>query len=283
MTTAAARALDCASIAAAIHDAAVTDVRAFKPGNVSAASPGHDMNAQDFVTSADAAAAVIAQPGLTIGERILRAIEATREVVAFNTNLGIVLLCAPLAHAAVEPLAERSLRDRVAAGLRTMTVTDAELAYRAIRLARPGGLGHSERHDVFDAPSVSLLEAMREAAGRDRIAYQYVTDFRDVFESGVPAARTALASGYSAEWAAVAVYLVFLSRFPDSHVGRKHGLEIAREVIREAQTAATALEAAAGPQQAMPLLEDLDRRLKSRGINPGTSADMTVASLVAAA
>ncbi|MGH8678772.1 MAG: triphosphoribosyl-dephospho-CoA synthase, partial [Burkholderiales bacterium] len=129
---------------------------------------------------------------------------------------------------------------------------------------------------------VSLLEEMREASGRDRIAYQYVTDVREVFESGVPAARTALGRGYSAEWAAVAVFLVFLSRFPDSHVGRKHGPEIARELIDEAQAAAAALEAA-GPQQAMPVLDDLDRRLKNRGINPGTSADMTVASLVAAA
>jgi len=50
-------------------------------------------------------AAVIAVPGASVGRRILRAIQSTRAMVAFNTNLGIVLLCAPLAHAVWKPQA----------------------------------------------------------------------------------------------------------------------------------------------------------------------------------
>ncbi len=216
-----------------------------------------------------------------MGRRILRAIEATRAVVPFNTNLGIVLLCAPLAHAVVVASDERSLRARLRSVLAALDVNDAVQAYQAIRLAEPGGLGRAERHDVAAAPSVTLLEAMGEARERDRIAFQYVTDYRDIFDSGLPAARRSLARWGSPELAAVTVYLEFLSRFPDSHVARKHGGEIAAAVCREAGLLVQALGHASDPAQEMPALEEFDRQLKAKSINPGTSADMTVATLVA--
>jgi triphosphoribosyl-dephospho-CoA synthase len=281
MSTMETFALDPAEVAAAIRDACLTEIRAFKPGNVSLASPGHGMSARDFVASADAMAAVIAVPGASVGRRILRAIETTRAVVAFNTNLGIVLLCAPVAHAVVEASGECGLRARLKAVLAALDVNDAVLAYQAIRLAEPGGLGRAERHDVADAPSVTLLEAMREARERDLVARQFVTDFRDVFDIGLPALRSALARWRSPEWAAVAVYLEFLAHFPDSHVARKHGGQIAAAVSGEAGLLVQALGRASDPAQEMPALEAFDRQLKARSINPGTSADMTVATLVA--
>ena len=36
---------------------------------------------------------------LTVGERILSAVQATQEAVGLNTNLGIILLCAPMIQA----------------------------------------------------------------------------------------------------------------------------------------------------------------------------------------
>lgn len=274
-------ALDATEVSAFVLDACRIDVRAFKPGNVSLASPGHGMRAEDFLASAEAAATAIAQPGLMVGERILRAIEATRFVVSFNTNLGIVLLCAPLVHAAVQSSGQRQLRSRVDGVLSALTVKDAELAYRAIRLAQPGGLGRSVRHDVAAPPAVDLREAMREAAGRDRIASQYETVFADVFELGLPVVREFLARWQSREWAAVAVYLRFLSRFPDSLVARKLGDQAAASVTEEARRGAAIVESARDPREALPALEALDAELKRRSINPGTTADLTVATLVA--
>jgi len=270
-------------VADAVRAAAVIDVEAFKPGNVSVASAGHDMRAEDFIASANAFATVIAQPGLRVGERILRAIEATRRVVTFNTNLGIVLLCAPLVHAALQPMPERRLRERVRGVLAELDVTDAELTYRAIRLAQPGGLRVSARHDVSSTPTVTLLDAMDEARLRDRIAWQYVTDFEDVFGLGASVMRAGLARGRGTEWAVVSVYLAFLARFPDSHIARKYGDDFARSVVSEAQGAAEIWDGADDPAQAMPALVDLDRRLKARSINPGTSADLTVATVLVAA
>lgn len=274
-------ALEPAAVSAVIRDACITDIRAFKPGNVSIASPGHGMRADDFIASADAMAGAITAPVADVGERILRAIEATRTVVPVNTNLGIVLLCAPLAHAATARMDEPGLRARLHAVLAALDVYDAELAYRAIRVAEPGGLGRSERHDVAQPPRVTLREAMDEARERDRVAYQYVTDYRDIFETGLPALHDGLARWRSREWAAVHAYLIFLARFADSHVARKHGEEVAASVSLLARDLSQALGRASDPAREMPALEAFDRQLKARSINPGTSADMTVAALVA--
>jgi triphosphoribosyl-dephospho-CoA synthase len=269
------------TVATAVWDACVIDVRAFKPGNVSLASPGHGMLAEDFIASADAMAAAIAAPATGVGQRILRAIEATRSVVQVNTNLGIVLLCAPLAHAAAVYSGELILRERLRPVLAGLDIEDAELAYRAIRAAGPGGLGRSDRHDVTQDPRVTLLEAMNEARGRDRIASQYVTGYRDIFETGLPALQHGFSRWRNRQWAAVHAYLVFLARFADSHIARKHGDAVAASVSLQARELSQALGRSRDPAQEMPALEAFDRQLKARSINPGTSADMTVAALVA--
>ena len=269
------------AVAAVIRAACITDVRAFKPGNVSFASPGHGMRAEDFVASAQVMSVAIAAPAADVGQRILRAVEATQAVVQFNTNLGIVLLCAPLVHAAIGSSNELILCERLRPVLAGLDEYDAELTYRAIRMAKPGGLGRSDRHDVAQSPSVTLREAMGEASARDRIAHQYVTDYRDIFETGLPALEEGIARGLNREWAAVIVYLTFLARYPDSHVARKHGGEVAASVSLQARDLSQALERAGDPAQEMPELEAFDRQLKARSINPGTSADLTVATLVA--
>jgi triphosphoribosyl-dephospho-CoA synthase len=239
------------------------------------------MHADDFIASAHAMAVAIAAPVVDVGERILRAVEATRTVVSVNTNLGIVLLCAPMAHAASARGDEPRLRARLHAVLAGLDVYDAELAYRGIRMAEPGGLGRSDRHDVAWSPRVTLREAMNAARERDRIAHQYVTDYRDIFEIGLPALHDGLARWRSREWAAVHAYLIFLARYGDSHIARKHGGEVAASVSLQARDLSQALGRASDPAQEMPALEVFDRQLKARSINPGTSADLTVATLVA--
>ncbi len=70
-----------------------------KPGNVSLHSAGHDMRAQQFLDSARASAPALFDPRAGVGARIEAAVRATRAVAGCNTNLGILLLCAPLARA----------------------------------------------------------------------------------------------------------------------------------------------------------------------------------------
>ncbi len=270
-----------AALARAVREACEADVAALKPGNVSLNAPGHGMQAEQFLASAAAIALPISAPHQTVGARILAAIAATRQVVDTNTNLGIVLLAAPLLQAAWQRGAHESIQLALERVLEQLTVADAQLAYQAIRLAQPGGLGSVERHDINAAPTVSLLEAMRESAERDTIALQYVSGYRLVLEFGLACVERTLAQGISQHWATVACYLAILARVPDSLIVRKHGYRVAREVSLQAAPFMQALEENQEPQSLLPRLQVWDQELKAKSINPGTSADLTVAALLA--
>jgi triphosphoribosyl-dephospho-CoA synthase len=263
-------------IRAAYEDACRQEIEALKPGNVHLFADGHRMSADQFLTSARVSSAPLTDPGLSVGQRILEAVRATRQAVGVNTNLGIVLLVAPLARAAEMA---GSLRGNLAAALDAMTMEDTKAAFEAIVLASPGGLGSAEVNDVREEPKVHLIEAMREAAGRDSIARQYVTCFGDVFGIGLAALDAALSRGESGMWPTVLIYMAFLAGFPDSHVARKHGDGVATQVQQEAVAVQAALGAAGDEAARIRLLMEFDRLLKARAINPGTSADLTVASL----
>lgn len=267
------------AIAAAFEAACRDELDAPKPGNVHRFASGHRMTVAQFVASAAAAARPLAAPGTRVGTRILAAIEATNEAAGANTNLGIVLLCAPLAAAAER--AEPDLRTSLARVLSNLDVEDAQLAFRAIVRAAPAGLGRAERHDVFEPARVTLRDAMIEAAHRDRVAAQYASEFADVFELGVPQLDAVLARTHDRSWAILAVYLGFLSAFPDSHVVRKYGPAPAEDVRRRACDFRLRLDAGEPPDDLLPELLHWDADLKRREINPGTSADLTVATAFA--
>jgi triphosphoribosyl-dephospho-CoA synthase len=268
------------TLASAYLRACEVDLKARKPGNVSFNGPGHGMCAAQFSDSARASVDALVAPELRLGERIYRAVAASWEAVSCNTNLGIVLLCAPVLQAMLSPLPARDLRARLIQVLNAADVNDTEWIYRAIRLAAPGGLGRSQAHDVSDTPSVSVVTAMRAAAERDRIALQYTTGFADLFDCGVPRLIEAHTRWQSDEWAAVAVFLRLLGRFPDSHIARKYGKTRACEVSAKAAQLEAQLLRCYAPQEITQCLEAVDAEFKSAGINPGTTADLTVASLV---
>jgi len=266
-------------IAAAFMAACGDELDAPKPGNVHFLSPGNRKTTADFVRSAEAAAAPLTQAGARVGARILGAVAASTAAVPRNTNLGIVLLCAPLAAAAERAPAD--LRAALAAELDDLDREDASLAFRAIALAAPGGLGTVPRHDVHEPATVNLREAMAEGAERDRIARQYISGFADIFERGQPLLESALPQAPEAKWATLAVYLDFLSAFADSHVAREHGPGIAEEVRARAEAFRERMRPPSEMSHLLPDLMRWDAALKARGINPGTSADLTVATLFA--
>ena len=277
--TAPAEAVGAGRIADAFREACLAELRALKPGNIHSFAEGHGMTLAQFEASAAAAAPAIAAPGLRVGQRILKAIEATREAVGLNTNLGIVLLAAPLVAAVWRP--ERGgLPERVAAVLDALDRGDAEQAYAAIRLAAPGGLNRSATQDVAKAPTVTLKQAMALAAERDRIARQYVTAFADVFQTGRPRLKEALASGLPLEEAVSAVHLRFMAAFPDSHIKRKYGAATAEAVRGEADLLDRDWLWHGPWVERRRRLLAFDAKLKSRNLNPGTSADLTVACLL---
>lgn len=254
------------TIAAAFIDACEEELAAPKPGNVHVFAPGHGMTAVDFSRSAKVSAPMLCRPGAPLGRRILDAAATTRAAVGQNTNLGILLLCGPLA---MEAERDQPVIDVIAAS----GIDDTRDVFDAIRIARPGGLGLVDRHDVRGPATVTLPEAMAAAAERDSVARQWVTGFADILGIGMATYQTARIRWQEPSRASLAVYLMFLSAFPDSHVVRKHGAAVAAEVQQRA--------ARVPPDTALPDLLAWDAELKSKGINPGTTADLTVATAFA--
>lgn len=296
--------------------ACLLDVTVRKPGNVSLGSPGHGMSAEQFLASANAAAPMLCASGLRVGERIERATIATLAAAGCNTNLGILLLCAPIA-AAMQRVAERetqlcldpttcvppagrpptpetALRGALQAVLYQLDADDAAAAFRAIAIANPGGLGESPEQDVRNDPTVDLRMAMAIAAPRDRIALQYITDFDDLFDPALADFMDALGEPPSPARLAAAVedvFFGFLMRFSDSHIFRKYGPSLAQSVTQQARewrrrwgsAAQAADDDTVRRAVRAQALAQWDAQLKAAGINPGTSADLTVATAFLAA
>ena len=253
------------------------ELGALKPGNVHVHAAGHGMEVAQFEAAAEAAAPWIAAGGEKVGTRILRAAEASFAAAGCNTNLGILLLCAPVA-AAAEMNLETSLRDRVRAVLAGLDTGDAAAVYAAIRRARPGGLGEAPEQDVAMPPTISLLEAMALAADRDRIALNYTTAFEDIFEFGLPELVRARSLTDDEELATTTLHMAYLAQFADSHVARKHGETIANDV-RQKAIALKPFWHPIAQRKNMSALLDFDAELKRQNVNPGTTADLVVATL----
>jgi triphosphoribosyl-dephospho-CoA synthase len=267
-----------AEVAAAGQLACLLEASAPKPGNVSPERHFHDTRYEDFLASAVAIGPALAGAGTQpLGVTIRQAVEDTLRWTRSNTNLGIVLLLAPLARAALRR--GGTLRERLRRVLEETTVEDASEVYVAIRRARPGGLGEAAAEDVGAAPTVRLRDAMALAAERDGVAREYVTDFALTFEIGVPAIIAARQKGLPWSDAAVEAYLTLLETSADTHIARKLGQAEAAAVSRRAGEvrAAGGTQSAAG-RKALAAL-DAELRDDRNRRNPGTTADLTCAAL----
>jgi triphosphoribosyl-dephospho-CoA synthase len=270
------------AVAGAAQLACVLEASAEKPGNITPSHDFHDTSYEDMLRSAIAVGPELARAGdRGVGETVLAVVQASRRVAPANTNLGIALLLAPLAKAALS-LDDEPLRVRLGATLRALDVADARAAYEAIRLAAAGGLGERVEHDVRSEPAIGLREAMASAAGRDALASEYVTDFALTFETGIPALVAALGDELGVRDAIVELTLRLLDVAPDTLIARKRGAAAAARVSAGARDvlAAGGIRTAAGRRA----LRSFDASLREPGnaLNPGTTADLVTATLFVA-
>jgi triphosphoribosyl-dephospho-CoA synthase len=275
-------------IGAVAQLACLLEVAARKPGNVSPGVGFGDTTYDDYLASAAAIGHPLGSAGSrSLGRTILLAVESTRRWTTANTNLGIVLLLAPLARAAAlcchDPgaaiIPADALRASLAAVLAETTVDDARDAYAAIRLASPAGLGSSDEQDIADEPTVTLTAAMRLAADRDGVASEYATDFHTTFELGVVSLRAARRAGLDWNDAVVETYLTLLAACPDSHIARRADHVRADEVSRRARDVLDAGGVRSDQGRAAIARLDAGLRDPHNLLNPGTTADLTAAAL----
>ena len=278
--------LSATDIATAAQLACVLEATAPKPGNVSPGSDFHDTAFSDFLASAVAIGPALGSAGARpLGETVLAAVEATRRWTTANTNLGIVLLLAPLAKAAATcdvrsgVIAPDTLRASLESVLANTTVDDARHTYAAIRLASPGGLGESSDQDVARDPTTTLTDAMRLARDRDGIAREYATDFRCTFELAVPTLNRARGDGFTWDDAIVETFLAILELWPDTHIVRRAGVELAELVSQRARDAVHAGGVRTADGRATISRMSKELRDDRNRANPGTTADITAAAI----
>jgi triphosphoribosyl-dephospho-CoA synthase len=283
-------AVAAADVAIAAQLACLLEASAPKPGNVSPRRHFGDVGYEEFLASAAAIGAPMADAGSRpLGETIHRAIDATSRWTRSNTNLGMVLLLAPIARAAIMSGVgsehgvgsgfSRALRGAVRRVLDESTVDDAREVYAAIRRAAPGGLGKVDQQDVAHEPTQTLIEVMRLGAPRDGVAREYATGFELTFLTGAPALERARRDRLSWSDATIETFLMLLAASPDTHIARRGGVALAAGVSRQAAAALDAggVRSAAG----RAAIDAMDRSLRGERpiANPGTTADLTAAAI----
>ena len=280
------RPIDTDRITWAVHIAWLLEVSADKPGNVTWGKDFWDTRFVDFMASAVAIGPAFRDAAdKSVGEIIYQAVSDTQRLANTNTNLGMILLLAPLAKAAAAGFPAvagypEGGRKRVGEVLSALTVKDARLAFQAIRLAAPGGLGQVQSYDVHaDTVDITLLKAMQLAQDRDAVAREYATDFEITFELGYATLRQCWKEGRTFADSIVHTYLTMLAQVPDTLIVRKKGWDVARDISAQAQ----AVLDVGGPftQDGRQALQEFDAAIRDakHRLNPGTTADLIAASL----
>jgi triphosphoribosyl-dephospho-CoA synthase len=269
--------------------ACLLEASAPKPGNVSPGRHFADLRYEDFLASALAIGEPMARAGEQgVGATIRKSVEATARWSRSNTNLGIVLLFAPVARAASQLGSDPLMRgDSRGLTLQVMlrrvldatTVDDARQAYAAIRMACPGGLDRAEAQDVSTEPTMTLVEVMQLASHRDTIASEYATGFAITFGTAVPVLERARHDGLPWDDAVVETFLTLLAAAPDTHIARRSGKSLAHQVTARAQRVLA--EGGVRSEAGRRAIDDMDLALRDErnSGNPGTTADVTAAAI----
>lgn len=259
-----------------LQAACTLEVLARKPGNSSPVKPLGSPGPEDLLFCAGATAQVLATAiGRPLGQTILEGAVASRAVAATNANLGILLLLAPMA--AVPD--DQPLHLGIGPILDATTIDDAKMAYEAIRLMEPGGLGEVPDQDIQKAPSVTLIEAMRLARDRDLIAELWSTGFAQIFREGLPSLGAGIQGTGSIEASVILLFLHKLARDGDTLIKRKFGTVINTEVSNRAAEVLNRQWPLKQP--GIEAFRSFDGWLRRNGYNPGTTADYVAAVLYA--
>ena len=259
-----------------------TEIKSLKPGNVHKYSEGHGMNLKDFLKSSLIISKCLTKNNLDLGKKILISVNEIQNKIKKNTNLGIILMLSPIATIVQEEgvISKEELLKKIKSLIKKQNIKNSIPIFKAISLTSPGGLGFSKKYDVNEPPNTNLYKAMEFAKKKDLIARQYCNGFEDIYKIGIPAYKKFYNKWGKVDWALTGVYLTFLKKFNDSHIVRNKGNKIATSIKKEAKKYYFFLKNNKSLTKIKKKLLVFDKKLKSNGINPGTTADLTVATLL---
>jgi triphosphoribosyl-dephospho-CoA synthase len=231
---------------------------------------------------------------LGIGNRILETVkESFRWQTGGNVNLGIILLFAPISAAAGYLLGGGSLdlnelRNIIRVIAHSTTLRDSVNLYEAIRFGMTNRvLGQIAELDVNSDSSIrqikknkiTLYEIFRKCSSRDTICREWVSGYEITFTKGYSFLSKSLKKTNDINSVVVDTFLHILSEEPDSLIQRKNDLQTALGVSDKAK--AVMSEGGYSSQKGYELIVTLDKELQEAGgrLNPGTTADITAASI----
>lgn len=286
--------MDAEKIAKIAQIASCLEVSGYpKPGNVHRTRDFDDMVFEDFLISGivigdtiKKATSLVNKEKLSqaqMGKYILEAVKETDNWIANNTNLGIVMLLVPISCAAAISNSFDEVRENIVKLMANTTVDDAIDLYDAINIADAGGMGDQDEYDVASENAKeelrennqTMYDVLKISAPWDRLASELTTDMPTCFEIGYKT-YSEIKNKDSLNKASVLTFLTILSQIPDTLISRKYGDEKAREVSNQAGE----LLSFKDDDDFSDKLKEFDDYLFENKLNPGTTADLTAASIM---
>ena len=255
------------------------DVEVIKPGNVNIDYPHSDTTAYDFLRSAHDSCKSLFKRDLSLGERIYYSVIDSRKNIKVNTNLGIIILIAPIIHSLLNST-KTTLRTALKDVIKTSKISDTNLLCRAIKFVNPGGLGEKEEMNINTLPQVTLKTIMDKSASYDRLSYQYSTGYSDILDFIVPRIIDHRKNIENTDFLLSLVFLEILCEIPDTHISRKFNEKIAKKTSNEARDLIKIINTERSRKKAISRICQLDYEYKNKGINPGTTADLLLSGVM---
>lgn len=264
-----------------------------KPGNVHRTRDYDDMVFEDFLISGIVIGDTIREAAENVdrddlasarlGKYILEAVRETDNWIANNTNLGIVMLLVPISAAAAISDDFYEIRENIVELMASTTVDDAIDLYDAINIADAGGMGEQDEYDVagenakqeLRENNQTMYDVLAISAPWDRLAKELTTNMPVCFDVGYKEYRE-LKKENSLNRSSVLTFLEILSRVPDTLISRKYGAEKANDVSNMALD----LLAYKDDEDFEDKVREFDDYLFENKLNPGTTADLTAASIM---
>jgi triphosphoribosyl-dephospho-CoA synthase len=247
--------------------AMMLEVTAFpKPGNVDRCHDYPETRLEHFLASTIFARQALEEAARgegRIGEIIRHAVRDTNRHNGGNTHFGAFILLIPLVYG-------KDIAGAIAATGKTDT-SDAVAFYKAfamtsVKMNATDDLDVNDPHTLtlIRDREMTLLDIMQHSAAQDMIAREWVTGFplvrrgADLLQQLGPGRQSI-----------VDTFLTLLATEPDTFIVKKHGLAVARETMLRAR------DVLLGKHPVQEFDEDCIRR----DINPGSIADITIASI----
>lgn len=260
-----------------------------KPGNVHRIRDYDDMEFEDFIISGIVIGDVIREAcndvnieNPQLGKFILQAVDETDRWIKNNTNLGIVMMIVPIAVSAAISESFEDIRDNIKILMKNTSVEDACDLYDAINIADAGGMGDQDEYDVSNDNAKQELkdnkqtmhDVLKISAPWDMLAREMTSDMPAVFEIGYPIYHS-LKEEKSKNDACILTFLTILSHVPDTLISRKYGEEEALKISLMTRDLLKLKDSS----DFMDKVSEFDEYLFKNNYNPGTTADLTAASI----